>query len=54
MSMFLQTLFALAPPGESPYAFATAEILKVLPQKANWFFWMLAVGSVVNAASVSP
>jgi hypothetical protein len=49
MSSFLEQLLALAPPGESPYAYAADFIGKVLPQKAAWFFWMLGVGSIVNA-----
>lgn len=49
---FLLELFAQAPTGESPYAYAAGEISKILPKNVHWFFWLLGVGSVVNAANL--
>ncbi|CAE6438481.1 unnamed protein product [Rhizoctonia solani] len=49
MSSFLEQLLILAPPGESPYEYAATLLGNVLPEKAGWFFWMLGLGSIVNA-----
>ncbi|CAE6508175.1 unnamed protein product [Rhizoctonia solani] len=53
MSSLLEQILALAPPGQSPYRYAADLLGMVLPEKANWFFWMLGAGSIVNALNLS-